>query len=191
MKIHEYQAKEVLKKYGVSIPRGRVAETPEEAKAIAEELKVLPLVVKAQIHAGGRGKGGGIKVAHSVDEVGKLASEIIGMTLVTHQTGPSGRIVKKVLIEEAKEIERELYLAVVIDRSRECPVVIASSEGGMEIEEIAASAPEKILKEYIDGSLRPFQARRLTFRLGIEKSLVNKAAKIILALRLAMVTKLD
>ena len=150
MKIHEYQAKEILKSYGIPVPRGGVAESPEVAREIAEGIGGKSLVVKAQIHAGGRGKGGGVKLVGTPQEAERAAREILGMTLVTHQTGPSGRIVRKVLVEEGMEIKEELYLGVVIDRSRACPVIMASREGGVEIEKVAAETPEKIVKEWID-----------------------------------------
>lgn len=165
MKIHEYQAKEILKGYGVPVPKGRMTETPEEARRIAEEIGAKTVVVKAQIHAGGRGKGGGVKVVNSPEEAEGAARSILGMTLVTHQTGPGGRIVRKVLIEEGMEIKEELYLGVVIDRSKECPVIMASREGGVEIEKVAAEAPEKIIKEWVDPSsgFRPFQVNKIGY----------------------------
>ena len=137
MKIHEYQAKEILKSYGVPIPNGNVVETPGEARRVAEGIGTKSIVVKAQIHAGGRGKGGGVKLASTPGEAEKAAQEILGMTLVTHQTGPMGRVVKKVLVEEAADIKEELYLGVVVDRSKACPVIMASREGGVEIEKVA------------------------------------------------------
>ena len=152
MKIHEYQAKEILKAYGVPVPKGKMAETPEEARKIAEEIGAKGIVVKAQIHAGGRGKGGGVKVVNSPKEAEKAAKEILGMTLITHQTGPGGRVVRKVLVEEGMEIQKEFYLGVVIDRSKARPVVMASGEGGVEIEKVAQESPEKIVKEWIDPS---------------------------------------
>jgi len=147
MKIHEYQAKNILREYNLPIPRGEVAETPEKAREIAASLKTK-VVIKAQIHAGGRGKGGGVRLAESPEEAFAAAKEIIGMTLVTHQTGPEGRLVRQVLVEEAPEIKKELYLGLVVDRSydRECPVFMASEAGGVEIEEVARTAPEKIIK---------------------------------------------
>jgi len=180
MKIHEYQAKEILKKFGVPVPRGRVAKTPQEARGIAEELGGA-VVVKAQIHAGGRGKGGGIKVANSPDEAEKAADAIIGMNLVTHQTGPEGRLVERVLVEDAGDIARELYLGVVIDRVSECPVIMASEAGGMDIEEVAAKTPEKILKVIIDPAvgLQAFQVRRLCFGLNLTKELTGQIGKMI------------
>jgi succinyl-CoA synthetase beta subunit len=184
MKIHEYQAKEILKSYGVPVPKGRVAETPAEAWRIAEEIGGKSIVVKAQIHAGGRGKGGGVQVVNSPEETEKAAKKILGMTLVTHQTGPAGRVVRKVLIEEAADIKEELYLGVVIDRSRACPVVMASQEGGVEIEKVAAESPEKIVKEWIDPSagFRPFQANKIGYELGLEPGQVGKMRNILLSL---------
>jgi succinyl-CoA synthetase beta subunit len=184
MKIHEYQAKEILKNYGVPVPRGRVAETPEEARKIAEEIGIKMIVVKAQIHAGGRGKGGGVKVVSHPKEAEKAAREILGMRLVTHQTGPAGRVVRKVLIEEGVEIKEELYLGIVIDRSKACPVVMASREGGVEIEKVAVETPEKILMEWIDPSIgfRPFQATKIGYGLGLEPGQVGKLRNIILGL---------
>src|SRR4030066_1510443 len=143
MKIHEYQAKEILKSYGVPVPKGGVAETPGEARRVAEEIGEKTIVVKAQIHAGGRGKGGGIKVVSHPKEAEKAAQEIIGMTLVTHQTGPSGRLVRKVLTEEGMEIQEELFLGAVIDRSKACSVIMARREGGWEMGEVAAGHPQK------------------------------------------------
>lgn len=167
MKVHEYQAKEVLRAYGVPTPRGTVTTTSEEARAAAAELGGK-VVVKAQIHAGGRGKGGGVKLASDPSEAARHAEAILGMTLVTHQTGPEGRKVKRVLIEEQLPIAREIYLGVVLDRAIGRPVLMASAEGGMEIEEVAARDPDAILRETIgsDG-LRTYQARRLAFALGI------------------------
>ncbi|MBM4348817.1 MAG: ADP-forming succinate--CoA ligase subunit beta [Deltaproteobacteria bacterium] len=184
MKIHEYQAKEILKGYGVPVPKGRVTETPEEARRVAEEIGVKPIVVKAQIHAGGRGKGGGIRVVKSPEEAEKAAKEILGMTLVTHQTGPSGRIVRRVLVEEGADIKEELYLGVVMDRSRECPVMMASREGGVEIEKVAAETPEKIVKEWIEPSvgLRPFQVNKIGYALGLEPAQVGKFRGVVTGL---------
>jgi succinyl-CoA synthetase beta subunit len=174
MKLHEYQAKELLKKYGVPVPDGRVAFEVEEAVGVAKEIS-FPVVVKAQIHAGGRGKGGGIKVAKDADEVRGHAQSILGMTLVTVQTGPAGKKVNRLLIERTADISRELYLAVTADRSRSRPVMIASAAGGMEIEQVAASSPEKILKESIDPAVgfQSYQGRKLAFALGLDPRLVN------------------
>ncbi len=183
MKIHEYQAKQILHKFGVAIPRGEVAFTPEEAKAVAQ--KIGPKVVlKAQIHAGGRGKGGGVKIVNSPDEAESLARDMIGMTLVTHQTGPEGKTVKRLLVEEALDIEKELYVGLVIDRAKEAPVVMASTEGGVEIEKVAAEKPELIFKEYINPAtgFLGFQARKLAFRLGLKGETLKQAVKFITAL---------
>ncbi|HEX7957425.1 MAG TPA: ADP-forming succinate--CoA ligase subunit beta, partial [Pyrinomonadaceae bacterium] len=183
MKIHEYQAKEILRKYGVAVPRGLVARSPEEAYHAAKELGTEVVVVKAQIHAGGRGKGGGVKLARSADEAQEVAGKILGMNLVTHQTGPEGRTVHTLLVEEGLPIDREFYLGVVLDRATGRPVFMASSAGGMDIEEVAASTPELILKETINPAVgfRPFQARKLAFGLGLPAPLVNQAAKFMQA----------
>jgi succinyl-CoA synthetase beta subunit len=183
MKIHEFQAKQILSRYGVAIPRGEVAETAAKAAEIAQKLGG-PVVLKAQIHAGGRGKGGGIKVAKSPEEARSLAEKMIGMTLVTHQTGPQGKRVKRLLVEEALGVAKELYLGIVIDRARECPVVMASTEGGMEIEKVAAEHPELIFKEWIDpaAGLAGFQARRLAFRLGLSGETFKQGVKFLLSL---------
>lgn len=184
MNIHEYQAKELLLKYGVAVPMGKVALHEDEAEQIAKNLSVEKFIVKAQIHAGGRGKGGGVKLANVLEDVKRLASEILGMTLVTHQTGPEGKLVSKVLIEEASNIATELYLGMVIDRATENIVIMASQEGGMEIEEVARTNPEKILKQYIDPTvgLLPFQCRKIAYFLGLKGKTVNKAVKLILGL---------
>jgi succinyl-CoA synthetase beta subunit len=191
MKIHEYQAKEILKSYGVPVPKGRVAETPEEARRIAEEIGEKKVVVKAQIHAGGRGKGGGVRVVGHPGEAEKAAKEILGMILVTHQTGPAGRLVKKVLVEEGVEIKEELYLGVVIDRSKVCPVIMASREGGVEIEKVAAESPAKIIKEWIDPSagFRPFQANKIGYGLELESGQVGKMRNILYSLYKAFYEK--
>jgi len=169
MKIHEYQAKAILARYGVPTPRGEVAFTKEEARAAAERLRSPVVVVKAQIHAGGRGKGGGVKLARSVDEAADLAGRLLGMKLVTHQTGPEGRIVKRLLIEEGLDIKRELYLGVLLDRAAALPVFMASAAGGMEIEEVAKDRPEAILREHVHPGvgLQAYQARKLAFGLGL------------------------
>ncbi len=183
MKIHEFQAKQILNRFNVRIPRGEVADTPSQAREIAE--KIGPRVVlKAQVHAGGRGKGGGIKLAGSSSEAEKLAGEMIGMTLVTHQTGPEGKLVKKIMVEEALDIHKELYIGIVIDRAREAPVVMASSEGGMEIEKVAAETPDLIFKEYVHptAGFQAFQARKLAFKLGLQGNTLKQAVKFILAL---------
>jgi succinyl-CoA synthetase beta subunit len=181
VKIHEYQAKSVLSRFGVPVPRGEVATTPGEAADIARRLGGAVCVVKAQIHAGGRGKGGGVKVAKSVGEAEELAKRIIGMTLVTHQTGPEGKKVARVLVEEGLEIERELYLSILIDRTVEAPVIIASAAGGMDIEEVAAKEPEKILREVIDRGtgIVPFQARKLAFGMGLPGPAAGKFVKVL------------
>jgi succinyl-CoA synthetase beta subunit len=187
MKIHEYQAKALLARHGVPVPRGEVASTPEEAEAAAKKLGGS-VVVKAQIHAGGRGKGGGVKVAKDAAEAREIAGKILGMTLITHQTGPEGRVVKKVLVEETLPIERELYLGIVLDRAIGKNVFMASSEGGMDIEEVAHSTPERIIKEPLEPGLGllPFQARKLAFAIGITGPAVNLAAQAMIALSKAV-----
>ena len=184
MKVHEYQAKEILKKFNVAVPKGKVAFSVDEAIRAAEELGGNVWVVKAQIHAGGRGKGGGVKVAKSPDEVRHLASQILGMTLVTHQTGPEGKIVKRLLIEEGINIARELYVGVTLDRASFRNVVMASTEGGVEIEKVAAESPEKILKEPVDRAVgfQPYQARALAFGLGLSGDAFKNGVKFLLAL---------
>jgi len=184
MKIHEYQGKELLKKFGVAIPRGIVARTPDEADRAAKELATDVVVVKAQIHAGGRGKGGGVKLAKSPEEAGAIAKQMLGMKLVTHQTGPEGREVRVLLIEEGLPIDKEFYLGIVLDRASGRPVFMASSAGGMDIEEVAAKTPEKIMKETIDPAVgfRSFQARKLAFGLGLQAELINQAVKFMQAL---------
>ena len=181
MKIHEYQAKQLLKKFNVPIPQGGVATDPHEAYQIAEALGGMTYVVKAQIHAGGRGKGGGVKVAADLNEVRQLAEAILGMTLVTHQTGPEGRVVKKVLVEQALDIKQELYLGIVIDRAQARPVIMMSAAGGMEIEEVAARTPELIVKEAIDPAvgLMPYQTRNLAFGVGLDGALIRTASNFI------------
>jgi succinyl-CoA synthetase beta subunit len=176
MYVHEYQAKELLRAYGVPVPPGRLATTPAEAETAARSLDAKVVVVKAQVHAGGRGKAGGIKVAKSPGEAKRLASEILGMTLRTHQTGPEGNLVRKVWVEAGCEIERELYLGLVLDRAAETLAIIASTEGGMEIEEVAARSPEKIVTVHIDPAvgLQPFHVRRVAFRLGLGAEAVAK-----------------
>jgi succinyl-CoA synthetase beta subunit len=184
MKIHEYQGKEILKQYGVTVPRGIVARTPDEAEAAAGELGTDVVVVKSQIHAGGRGKGGGVKLAKSPAEAREIADKMLGMMLVTHQTGPEGREVKTLLIEEGLPIDREFYLAVTLDRQTGRNTFMASQAGGMDIEEVAAHTPEKIFKETIDPAvgMRPFQARNLAFKLDLPPELIGQATKFILAL---------
>ena len=187
MKIHEYQAKAILKKYGVAVPRGEMAETREQAEAVAKNLfdaGATGVVVKAQIHAGGRGKGGGVKIAKSVQEAGDLAAKMLGMTLITHQTGPEGRIVRRLLIEETLPIEKELYIGILVDRGEAKAVFMASAAGGMDIEQVAAENPDAILKEYIAPGmgLQAFQARKLAFQLGIQPQLVNQAVQFMTGL---------
>ena len=187
MKIHEYQAKGILKKYGVAVPRGTMATTREEAEAVAKEILgsgATGVVVKAQIHAGGRGKGGGVKIAKSVEEAAELVGKMLGMKLVTHQTGPEGRIVHRLLIEETLPIEKELYLGILVDRGEGKPVFMASAAGGMDIEQVAAERPEAILKQYIDPGmgLEPFQARKIAFALGLKPSQVNPAVQFLTSL---------
>ena len=186
MKIHEYQAKAILAIYGVPVPRGKVAYTVDEAEAAARELGGS-VVVKAQIHAGGRGKGGGVKVAKNDLEARELAKKILGMTLVTHQTGPEGRLVTRLLIEETLPIKREMYLGIVLDRAQGKLVFMASAAGGVEIEEVAARTPELILKAVIEPGqgLAPFQARRLAYGIGIPAASVGDAVKAMTALERA------
>jgi succinyl-CoA synthetase beta subunit len=189
VKIHEYQAKSVLARFGVPVPRGEVALASAEAGDIARRLGGEVVVVKAQIHAGGRGKGGGVKLARSPIEAEQLAKQMIGMTLVTHQTGPEGKQVGRVLIEEGLQIERELYLSIVIDRASASPVIIASAAGGMDIEEVAASHPEQILRETIDRGtgIVPFQARKLAFGMGLDGAAAGKLVKLLDAVYKAFV----
>ncbi|MBI3427149.1 MAG: ADP-forming succinate--CoA ligase subunit beta [Acidobacteria bacterium] len=183
MKIHEYQGKALLSRFDVKVPRSAVAKTVEEAEAAAQQLG-LPVVVKAQIHAGGRGKGGGVKLARTMEDVKTIAGQILGMNLVTHQTGPEGRIVHTLLIEEGLRIKQEFYLGMLLDRATSKLVFMASSAGGMDIEEVAAHTPEKILKEYIDPAvgMQAFQARRLAIGLGLAPKLIGKAARFMLNL---------
>ena len=189
MNIHEYQAKEVLRNYGVPTLKGKVATTAEEATSAAKELGGKVWVVKAQIHAGGRGKGGGVKLAKSTEEVNQHAKDILGMNLVTHQTGPEGKEVHKILIEEGCDIKKEYYVAVLVDRSVDRVVMMASSEGGMDIEEVAEKTPEKIHKVAIDPAigLAGFQARQLAFAIGLEGKAVGKAVKTLTGLYNAFV----
>ncbi|GGG12482.1 ADP-forming succinate--CoA ligase subunit beta [Paenibacillus abyssi] len=191
MNIHEYQGKEVLKQYGVVVPEGKVAFTVDEAVEAAKALGTPVVVVKAQIHAGGRGKAGGVKVAKGLDEVRTYASEILGKVLVTHQTGPEGKEVKRLLIEQGCDIKKEYYIGVVVDRGTGSVVMMASEEGGTEIEEVAAHSPEKIFKEAVDPAvgLQAFQARKLAYAINIPNELVNKAVKFMLALYKAFVEK--
>ncbi|HXN52196.1 MAG TPA: ADP-forming succinate--CoA ligase subunit beta [Candidatus Acidoferrum sp.] len=189
MKIHEYQAKAILARYGVTTPRGEVAYTKEEAREAAQRLKANVVVVKAQIHAGGRGKGGGVKLARSGDEAEDIAGHILGMTLVTPQTGPAGRVVKRVLIEEGLDIKRELYLGLLVDRSSGLPVFMASAAGGMEIEEVAKDNPEAILREPIHPvvGLQPYQARKIAFGLGLPGDVATHATPFFQALYRAFI----
>ena len=180
MKIHEYQAKDLMSKFGIPVPEGRTVNKPEDAGKAAAEIGKR-VAVKAQIHAGGRGKGGGIKLADSAEETKSKSDEIIGMTLVTHQTGPQGKLVQKVLVEEALEIQKELYVGIVIDRETSSIVLIASEEGGVEIEVVAAESPEKILKEFIDPrvGMQPFQARKVAFGRNLPKDLIREGTKLL------------
>src|SRR5437764_1669844 len=187
MKIHEYQAKAILSKFGVAVPRGEMVTSREEAERAAKNLfsaGAAGVVVKAQIHAGGRGKGGGVKIAKTVEEAGQIAGKMLGMQLVTHQTGPEGRKVQRLLVEETLPIDRELYLGIVIDRVTGKPVFMASASGGMEIEEVAAKDPNAILKVFIEPGqgLEPFQARKLAFALGIKPEMLNESVKLMTAL---------
>ena len=184
MKIHEYQAKALFAAYGIPTPRGKVARTSREAFKAAQEIGTLPVVLKAQIHAGGRGKGGGIKVIQRITEVETAASELLGRQLVTPQTGPEGKPVSVILVEEALDVKKELYLGIAVDRSREGLVALASAEGGMDIEQVAAETPEKVHTEVVDPAvgLRPFQANRIAYFLGLDPTLARKASGIILKL---------
>jgi succinyl-CoA synthetase beta subunit len=175
MKIHEYQAKELFRKYGISVPEGGVAFSAGEAEKIAKDLGRFPVVVKAQIHAGGRGKGGGVKLARSLEQAKQLAGDIIGMNLVTHQTGPEGRMVRKVLVEQGLDIARELYLSIIPDRATAKVVIMGSEAGGMDIEEVAASTPEKIIKVYIDPlmGIQPYHCRQAGFGLNLSGSVMK------------------
>ncbi|HSU79154.1 MAG TPA: ADP-forming succinate--CoA ligase subunit beta [Candidatus Angelobacter sp.] len=191
MNIHEYQGKELLRQYGVAVPNGKVAFTVEEAVEAAKTLNTEVKVVKAQIHAGGRGKAGGVKIAKTLDEVRTYAEEILGKVLVTHQTGPEGKEVKRLYIEEGSDIRKEYYIGLVLDRAKSRIIMMGSEEGGMEIEEVAENSPEKIFREAIDPAigLQAFQARRLAFNMNIPKELVNKAVKFMLGLYTAFVEK--
>ncbi len=191
MNIHEYQGKEILRSYGVSVPVGKPAFSVEEAVEAAKELKQDVVVVKAQIHAGGRGKAGGVKIAKSINDVEKYAKELLGKVLVTKQTGPEGKKVNRLLVESGCKIKKELYLSFTIDRTTAQTVMIGSEAGGMEIEEVASTTPDRIIKEYIDPfiGLVPFQARRMAFKLNIEPSVVNKAAALMMGLYKVFVDK--
>ncbi len=190
MKIHEYQAKELFKKYDIPIPNGSVAFSPDEANAVAEKLGQFPVVVKAQIHAGGRGKGGGVKLAKSIDEAKSLADEIIGMTLVTHQTGTEGMLVKKVLVEQGLDIKKELYLSVIPDRETAKIVVMASEAGGMDIEEVAEKTPEKIIKVFINPltGIQAYHCREVAFGLNLPASVMKQFSKMLASLYKLFVT---
>ncbi|MFJ7735247.1 ADP-forming succinate--CoA ligase subunit beta [Lysinibacillus sp. NPDC097287] len=191
MNIHEYQGKEILRKYGVAVPNGKVAFSPDEAVKVAKELGSNVTVVKAQIHAGGRGKAGGVKIAKNLDEVRTYAKELLGKILVTHQTGPEGKEVKRLYIEEGSDIQKEYYLSLVLDRATSRVTVMGSEEGGMDIEEVAETHPEKIFKEIVDPviGLTSFQARRMAFNMNIPPKLVGKAVKLMLGLYQAFVDK--
>ena len=184
MKIHEYQGKEILRKFNVAMPQGGVAFSVDEAVAVAQRLGGSVWVVKAQIHAGGRGKGGGVKVAKSIDDVRKYASQILGMRLVTHQTGPEGRIVKRLLVEQGVDIAKEMYVGVTLDRNTSMNVVMVSTEGGVEIEKVAAETPERIVKEHVAPSVgfQPFQAKKLAFALGLTGDAFKNGTKFLMAL---------
>ncbi|MBO2534558.1 ADP-forming succinate--CoA ligase subunit beta [Rummeliibacillus suwonensis] len=191
MNIHEYQGKEILRQYGVAVPAGRVAFSPEEAVKVAKELDSKVTVVKAQIHAGGRGKAGGVKIAKNLEEVRSYAKELLGKILVTHQTGPEGKKVKRLYIEAGSDIKKEYYLSFLVDRATSRVTVMGSEEGGMDIEEVAATTPEKIFKEIVDPvvGLTEFQARRLAFNMNIPNHLINKTAKLMLGVYNAFVEK--
>ncbi len=184
MKIHEFQAKQLFRDYGIPTLRGETAGSPEEVEKVGRDLQSAVIVVKAQIHAGGRGKGGGVKLTRSPEDAAAAAREIMSKPLVTHQTGPQGQKVRTLLVEEGCDIDRELYLAIALDRELCTPVIMGSAEGGVEIEELAANSPEKIIREAFDPEigLQPFQARRMAFRLGLKKPTTGPAVKIILAL---------
>jgi succinyl-CoA synthetase beta subunit len=189
MKIHEFQAKAILSRYGVPVPKGEPVSSADEAQAVAERLGGGVVVVKAQIHAGGRGKGGGVKVVKSAAEARTVASKMLGMTLVTHQTGPDGRVVKRLLVEEGLDIGRELYLGLVVDRSSKKPVLMASPDGGVEIETVAEETPDRIFKAFIDPALglQAFQARQLAFALGLSGDQVGRAVRLMMAVYQAFI----
>ncbi|PIC71789.1 ADP-forming succinate--CoA ligase subunit beta [Sporosarcina sp. P18a] len=184
MNIHEYQGKQLLRDYGVAVSKGRVAFSPKEAMAVAKEIGTVPIVVKAQIHAGGRGKAGGVKIVKTLDEVRAVAADLIGKQLVTHQTGPKGQEIKRLLVEEGIDIEKEFYIGLVVDRATDRVTLMGSAEGGVEIEEVAENNPEKIFYEVIDPvvGLVPFQARRMAFNMEIPSNLINKAVSFFLGL---------
>lgn len=181
MKIHEYQAKKIFARYGLPVPKGNVAFSAEDAAQVSREIGLPPYVIKAQIHAGGRGKGGGVKKAQDLNEVEKVSKEILGMTLITHQTGPEGRKVRKVLVEEGLEIEKEFYVGIVIDRARACPAIMVSQAGGMDIEEVAEKTPHLIKREWIDPTIgfQPFQARNLVYSLPLSPSLIKTGLAVL------------
>jgi len=189
MKIHEFQGKAILSRYGVPVPKGEPVSSADEAQAVAQRLGGGVVVVKAQIHAGGRGKGGGVKVVKNANEARTAASAMLGMTLVTHQTGPDGRVVKRLLVEQGLEISRELYLGLVIDRSSKKPVLMASPDGGVEIEKVAEETPDRIFKAFIDPALglQAFQARRLAFALGLSGDQVGRAVRLMMAVYQAFI----
>jgi len=191
MKIHEYQAKKLMAAYNIPVPKGGVAETAEEAKAVASQIGGNRFVVKAQVHAGGRGKGGGIKIADSIDRVEEMARILLVSKLVTPQTGPEGKVVHKVLVEEGVNIGQEMYLGITVDRGKECPVLIASKEGGMEIEELAKTSPEKIIKEWVDPGvgLKPFQVSKIAFGLQLDANLRRPVSQLITSLYKLFVDK--
>ncbi|WP_100487668.1 ADP-forming succinate--CoA ligase subunit beta [Sporolactobacillus pectinivorans] len=191
MNIHEYQGKQILRKYGVAVPLGYVAFTPEQAAEAAKSIQSDTWVVKAQIHAGGRGKAGGVKVARTPDQVAAYAKELLGKVLVTHQTGPEGQEIKRLLIEEGSDIEKEYYLGLILDRNSSRITVIASSEGGVDIEEVASKSPEKIVREQVDPliGLASFQARRIAYDIGIPDEQINQAVKFMLSLYRVFVEK--
>ncbi len=184
MRIHEYQAKEILKEYGISVPKGKMVRDAEDAKRFAKEIGAKSIVIKAQIHAGGRGKGGGIKIVNTPEEVEDATNEILNKVLITDQTGPEGRVVKKVLIEEGVDIDEELYLGVVIDRSKACPLIIATREGGIEIEKVASETPEKMIMEWVDPliGLRDFQVNKIAYKLDLPQQQIEKMKRIIMNL---------
>jgi succinyl-CoA synthetase beta subunit len=190
MKIHEYQAKQIMSEFGVPVPKGRVAATPQEARQVAQELGV-PVVIKAQIHAGGRGKGGGIKLADTPAQAEDAARQIIGMRLITHQTGPEGRIVKRVLVEEQVQAQRELYLGIVVDSGSGRPVVMASEAGGVDIEQVAAASPEKIHKAFVDpfAGFQPYLGRQLAFATALTGDVLRPAVQLMTGLYRAFTAK--
>ena len=189
MKVHEFQAKEILRQFGVTVPESRIATSVDEARSAAEELGGGTVVVKAQIHAGGRGKGGGVRIVNGPDEAGSAAGAMLGHPLITHQTGPEGQIVRTVLVESGMDIASELYAGIVLDRAAELPVFMASAEGGVEIEEVAAKSPEKIIKKWFDPchGLLPYQARELAYSIGLEGKQASNAARFFVALARAFV----